>query len=747
VLICLGVSLLLATPLDTTIDGHVVGRDPAVAVLDGVTTLHYRHRLRLRDERSAQGASLRLALGPWLLSAGGEWIRQGEVGAGVYDFGVGWRWARSVGVGVAVRDGHWSLGTQARPASWLALGASWRDPGDFELGLGLRPLGGERLELGADVRFTLAGEVERMRARARVDVVPGWGIEVAYGRGDPWVPGSMAWIGTSIALGQMETKVGLSAAESGHGALLDDSLIQLTWRERPQQSVLYRAAQEVAYVLDGSLREAGGLLAPQALLSEAMLTLQEMARDPQLGVLQLYIRSLDVGLATVQELRSALRGLRAAGKRVVAHVGSVDERGYMVAAACDEIVIDPAATVHIDGFYIANTYFGSGLAKLGIRFDSVEVGRYKSAPDALTKDHGRPEEHETIDALLEGSTVALQAALTEDRGLAPAEVNTLLAKGFLTAQEALQARLADRLSESDDPAAPVEFLPEWPLWRRSSVASRHWGSRPRVAVIGVVGTIVGEPGDNPLPGDTAAALWVVGQLDEAARAGGVAAVVLRVESPGGDVVASDHIWRAVRRVAQQKPIVVSMGDVAASGGYYVAAGAHAIYAQPTTVTGSIGIFAVRPDLSGLMSAIDVHTEIRKRGDHADWQHPSHPLRAADRDRLQAALERHYEGFLAKVAAGRRLPLARVREIAQGRVYTGADALDLGLVDHIGGLLEAIDHAGRLAGYPAGQVYDLQIPRGPSPLEAFFSNGASLEQRITAWSGLPLALLRLAPVYD
>jgi protease-4 len=262
---------------------------------------------------------------------------------------------------------------------------------------------------------------------------------------------------------------------------------------------------------------------------------------------------------------------------------------------------------------------------------------------------------------------------------------------------------------------------------------------------------VGKSGGSPLPGQSAAAEDIIPALEEVANDVGVSAVVLRVDSPGGEVMASERIWRAVRRLAERKPVVVSMGQVAASGGYYVAAPAHTIFAEPNSITGSIGVFALLPDLSGLYKLLGIGTEIEKRGEQADWNSETMALRPEDRTALKKALEHYYEVFLDRVAQGRKIKPERVREIAGGRVYTGRKARELGLIDEFGGLLEAIEEAARQAGLDTDR-YEVEFSQralGKRSLIDFVSASREEPMVTKAWeylesirmlSKLPLALM-------
>jgi protease-4 len=304
------------------------------------------------------------------------------------------------------------------------------------------------------------------------------------------------------------------------------------------------------------------------------------------------------------------------------------------------------------------------------------------------------------------------------RRLAPARVREWVDVGVLDAAEARGAGLVDGVAWPDEVEDRARAAAGGARLARERDESRpraadRWGPQPFVAVIGVEGAIAPGPSRRePFTGGRVAGSdTLVDELRSAARNPLARAVVLRVESPGGDGFASDLIWRAVAEVRRRgKPVVVSMGDVAASGGYLVAAGADAILAEPTTLTGSIGVFALKPDLSGLLAKLDVNVESDQRGRNARIATFTRAWTPEERALVERQVSAFYSQFVGKVAEGRRLPAARVEEIARGRVWTGAQARELGLVDRLGGLDDAIALAKERAGLDA----DARVRRSAPP---------------------------------
>ena len=310
-----------------------------------------------------------------------------------------------------------------------------------------------------------------------------------------------------------------------------------------------------------------------------------------------------------------------------------------------------------------------------------------------------PAAAEETNSLLDNRYQRYLRAIAESRHMSVDAVRTILSDGIFTAGFAVKSGFVDGLSAGgtalEEPASSLAghdlrlASASWP-----SEQPQQWGDPDAIAVIEVIGDI----GASPVPGvGYANTERIIKKLRAAARDSTVKAIVLRVDSPGGDVGASEFIYQAVIEAKKHKPVIASFGDVAASGGYYIACGANAIFAEPSAITGSIGVFAGKADLSRLLNTIGVTTETFKRGDHADLMTLTRPWTADERKIVEAEVASFYETFLAHVAAGRHMTRDQVHAIAQGRVWTGAQAKDRGLVDHLGGLNDALAEARKEGG--------------------------------------------------
>jgi protease IV len=421
------------------------------------------------------------------------------------------------------------------------------------------------------------------------------------------------------------------------------------------------------------------------------------------------------GLPPLQELARAIQEFRASGKRVIAYGTSFLRDQYYLAAQADEIYLDPMGFVLIDGYGHYPLYFKNALDKLDVDLNVFRVGQYKSAVEEFTRDDMSPQDREQSVAYLGSLWTAYQQDLTRVRHLEPTAidryVNSLAqataAADNSTAEAALKAGLVTGLkSKQEVEQRLIELVGEDETTGSfHAVASDDYvrivhaqtglgrRDRTRIGVIVASGDIL--DGDQPpgtIGGDSTAKLIRQARLDDKIRA-----VVLRVDSPGGSVSASDEIYRELRALeAAGKPVVVSMGSFAASGGYYISAPANEIWASPATITGSIGIFAIIPTISRTMAKVGVDVDGVGTTPLSGQLQLLRPLNAEARAFLEDTVDHGYDEFVARVAAGRHMAAQQVNALGQGRVWSGADAARIGLVNHLGSFDDAVKAAARLA---------------------------------------------------
>ena len=438
-----------------------------------------------------------------------------------------------------------------------------------------------------------------------------------------------------------------------------------------------------------------------------------------------------LGLAQAQELDDAVRELRDHGKITVAWAETFGEFGngsvsYFLATSLEEIWLQPSGDLGLTGVATEVPFLRGVLDKAGITPQIAQRHEYKNAANVFTERGFTAAHREATERVVQSVMEQLVTTIAANRNLAPDAVRGLIDRAPLFSTEALEAGLVDRLGYRDDVYAAVRartgaevVLQYLGRYRRSKLAelSTRVAVSPAdtVALVNVTGPVhLGRSRRQPLAGASAGADTVAAALRSATKADDVKAIVLRVASPGGSYVASDAIWRQVA-VARRagKPVVVSMGDVAASGGYFVSMGADVIVAEPGTLTGSIGVASGKQVVDGLADRLGIGHEGVAGGRHGLMFSPLQAFSEEEWERLNTWLDRIYDDFIAKVADGRGLSSDRVHEIARGRVWTGADATEHGLVDELGGLLVAVDVARRRAGLPPSDELDARVyPRLP-----------------------------------
>jgi len=485
---------------------------------------------------------------------------------------------------------------------------------------------------------------------------------------------------------------------------------------------------------------------------EIVRRLEAAETDPKVkGVL---VRASEFGMSpgAAEEVRLALKDFRASGKFVIAHAQGFEDpaglAGVVPATAADEVWMQDGAHFSASGLTGGVLFFGGLFERFGLQPEFVRVGQYKNAVDQFTERDFTTAHREAETSLLEGMMASFVNQIAADRKLTPQAVRDLLDAAPLTARQAMQAKLVDKIGRPEDAedAAMTRAGEGSELLDITAYEPTFPVTGPVIALIGGEGGIVTGPANSadPFSDDPGMISDAVSMaLLEAAEDKDVKAVVFRVNSPGGSVTASDQIWAAVKRVRDAgKPVVVSMGDLAASGGYYVSAGADAIVALPSTITGSIGIFSgklvVNEALNrnlGLNAA-----EVTVGGPFANAYSGVTPFSNSQRATLQAQMDAGYADFTSKVAQGRKLPIERVREIAQGRVWTGTQARQLGLVDEIGGLRAAIAKARTLAKIdPKDKIQLRRFPAEQTPFEAISSLFGASAQAARAAAGLSVLM--------
>ena len=479
-------------------------------------------------------------------------------------------------------------------------------------------------------------------------------------------------------------------------------------------------------------------------LPDILEGLRRAKADPRVRALVVKTGGSQIGLGSAQELRGAVADFRESGKMTVAWTETFGDfvRGnvpYYLATAFDRIYLQPTGTLGLTGVAVEQVFLRDALAKVGVDFQSAKRHEYKSAADMLTETGFTGPAREAAARLAESVGEQIADAIAAGRGKTVSQARELLGRGPFLAREALEEGLVDALAYRDEVYEDVrkeagqdaDLLYLQRYQRSNALAGlprrlREQARRERfVALIYAHGPLrQGRSGRNGMGSDTVAAALRAASADDKAGA-----VVLRVNSPGGSATASDVIWREVVRVrAAGTPVVVSMGDVAASGGYFISAPADAIVTQPGTLTGSIGVILGKPVLRDLFGRSGVSVDTVAENQNALMFSPSRPFSDPEWSRINEWLDAIYDDFTEKVATGRRLTPSRVHELARGRVWSGADAVANGLADETGGLNDAVDLARSRGGLPSDAPVRVYPRLGP--LEQFLPAESS-EARLSA----------------
>lgn len=509
------------------------------------------------------------------------------------------------------------------------------------------------------------------------------------------------------------------------------------------------------YVAEEPLAKAFGISQPQSFTS-LLTQLRKAKADNRIGAVLLDINFPGIGWGKADELRDAVKDFKTSGKPVYAYMEIGMNKEYYIATAADKIFLPPSGDIYMNGLAAEAMFYKGSLDKLGVEADVIQIGpKYKNAPDQYTKTEMGEGQREVINAILDEYFARFTDGIAESRKQSVEDVRALVDGAPYNAKQAKDLGLIDeafyREQVDNDLKAKLGYKESDKLRTISGSAYREIPSDTlglnrgeKVAVIYASGAInIGRSSNGVLNGEMVGSDTLVAAINDAAKDTSVKAIVLRVDSPGGSALASDLMWYALENAKAKKPVVVSMADVAASGGYYIACNANKIVAEPATITGSIGIFMGKPVVKGLYDWLGVSNEYVMRGKNAGIFRETEHWTAEERAKMESQISSvYFDSFVPKVAAGRNKTNEEVNTLAQGRVWTGTQAKANGLIDEFGGLEKAIDVAKELAGLPADKDVRRVVFPEPRPfLEEYFG---SQETQLTAEQKAQSALLESLP---
>lgn len=468
-----------------------------------------------------------------------------------------------------------------------------------------------------------------------------------------------------------------------------------------------------------------GIEQPQS-FSSLLTQLRKAKADKRIGAVLMDIELTGFGWGKADELRDAMKEFRKSGKPLYAYAELGTNKEYYIASAAEKIFMPPTGDIYLTGFAANAMFYRGSLDKLGIEPDVIQIGKYKNAPDAYTRKDMSDGQREVLNAILDDYFGRLVGAVAEDRKISKERVRELIDEAPYNAVEAADkgVSLIDGALYRDQ---VYEELHKKLGYKKEdklrTIGSSTYKSVPaeslglndgeRIAVIYASGAISsGSSNSSPFGVQTVGSDTIVRAVNTAAEDETIKAIVLRIDSPGGSALASDLMWHSIEKAKEKKPVVVSMSDVAASGGYYIACNANKIVAQPSTLTGSIGVFLGKPVLKGFYDWVGISNEYVLRGKNAGLFRETEKWNEDEREQFQQQANNIYYGnFVPKVAKGRNMNEEKVDSLGQGHVWTGRQAKENGLVDEFGGLEKAIEIAKSLAKLPADkEVKRVVLPK-------------------------------------
>ncbi|MBN2343260.1 MAG: signal peptide peptidase SppA, partial [Deltaproteobacteria bacterium] len=592
-------------------------------------------------------------------------------------------------------------------------------PKRFIAAMTLRPFGDDRVSLGAEMHYMhgdrqvfdpLSWSYETdsfhrtdVHAMATVMVTDGVSLRtrfVSEGLRSSEIPNSY-YLDASLIIDSDRFPFGLSASprfklhpgeEDGFEGM--SMAVRLSGDVPPSIPLILAPSYIVPIEFEESLDNIG--------LANLLAKLERIRLDKSVDMVLLKPHSGALTLSQAMEVRHQVQALNSAGKKTTCYIEDVDAAGYLSCSAANSVWVNPAGGIRMAGLSTQAVYFKTLLDKIGVQADIVRIGEYKSAPEAFTETGPTEPSAGAMNRYMDSVYGKLVYAVEKDRNFKDSEsARKAIESGPFVSSEALAFQLADKIVGADELEAAFENVFAGPVYIDDKYGNRPLRSRtyldsPSVAILHIEGDIVdGESRHLPLFGiHNSGSKTVIEQIREIKEDSRIQAVVVRINSPGGSALASDMIWRELMLLREEKPVVASMGAVAASGAYYIASAADVIFAESTTLTGSIGIYYGKADISGLLEKVGISTTTFSRGEHADLQSWTRPYTTEERKKLTGQLRKFYNLFLERVSEGRgdALSKSEVDRLGRGRIWSGADAKHHRLVDRLGGYQEALDHA-------------------------------------------------------
>lgn len=661
----------------------------------------------------------------------------------------------------------WTFAANLRPSDYFGLAGVVRNANSprsdsgtklgvtYDLGTVFRPTGTDLLELGFEASFVDENSgywIPRVVADVGIPTLGRLRSDVSLIDPVGDVFGDPAWTASTSLVIHMNSRHG--SGEASLGARYGNALGNAQNRayDNLHAEAAFRtfrqthAADNLPYALRIRMEDTPDDRGHVKLLR----SLWRMAEsEPNLRAVLLELRASPASsLAHIQELQDAIYHLQNNGKKVLCHLESASGAALYLCSIADQVLINPAGNIRYAGLKSSRYYLKGLLDKVGVRADFVRIGEHKSAPEGLARTEGTETSIRDRVEMLQEVELELSAGIAKGRDLTVDEFRKAVKKGPFTAVEAKHADLVDGFAFDDMLEEKTRSLAGEDLifekGSRAPTKPKRFGPVERVAIVYVSGDMVdGKSQSIPFLGmETAGSYTIAASLKQVREDPSIAAVVLRIETGGGSAMAADVIWREVQLTATKKPVVVSMGAAAASGGYYIASPGSYIYANPLTITGSIGIFYGKMDFADLLGNIGVNIETLRTEEHADAQSPFRPYTDEEREVLKDKIQQFYGLFLRRVADGRGLTRKEIDAVGRGRVWTGRQAKEHKLVDALGGLRQALAKA-RVMGGVRDDAPILELPKRRTSLLGKLLGVEGLKAELGSAPPMPKELLDIA----
>jgi protease-4 len=641
-------------------------------------------------------------------------------GSAAYGFGFGYGWSNG-DRDVFGRSSLWTLGILSRPSQYLSIGSVMYIPEKAEteasIDAAYRPFGNEKVSLFADAVFrkNAPDDMSKWSAGIAVEALPGFRVTGRYFEKKAFTVGVQLELGAAGFSSQSYFNTNNDYAFNSYGIRLGAYDRNLAEQFQKPEGYLYLKMNS------GVKYQRYRLFDNANTLKELLENLEHAKNDPAIGGVVINTVDFYTNKVMYWEIREKLKEVKAAGKKVIVYLERASLDLYRFATVADEIYMEPLGSMTMEGYILGRSYLKGTLEKLGIGYDEWRFFKYKSAAEGLSRESMSEADREQRQALVDDWYDEVKGEITQARNLTGEKYDELVNKKvFFTAQEALDNKLIDKIARWDSLDAAIRendgyFVSTTGLKGNKAPKDNRWGVKPNVAVIYAIGACAMDEGIN--------ARSLVNFVNKAVKDDNVKAIVLRVDSPGGDALASDYISEALLKAKGKKPVIVSQGSVAASGGYWLSMYADTIIAAPATITGSIGVIGGWFYNKNLLQDAGITLDHVKKGDHADlgfgftfplinFPLAQRNMNENERKMMETMITGFYKDFVNKVAKGRNSTYDKIHEVAQGRVWTGTDGLGLGLIDQLGGLELAISIAADKAGLKKGDYNVIEIPDAP-----------------------------------